>query len=156
MKGKLILLILTIFFGLSFDFSSFAKNGNEAKIPWFEPGFFYFLNENTLSALALPFNENSIERIFVLVTGYSSCPTETDDTPFITAAGTLVRDGVVANNFLPFGTKIRIPAIFGDKIFTVEDRLNWSKGNYLVDVWFENKEEALSFGVKKTYIEILR
>ena len=39
------------------------------------------------------------------VTAYSSTPEETDDTPFVTASGTSVRDGVIATNFLEFGTK---------------------------------------------------
>lgn len=94
-------------------------------------------------------------KIDVLVTAYSSTPEETDDTPFTTAAGTSVRDGVVANNLLPFGTRIRIPGIFGEKIFTVEDRMHWRKSGYQVDVWFPAKGDALSFGVKSAYIEII-
>jgi len=35
----------------------------------------------------------------------------------------MVRDGVIATNILPFGTKVRIPEIFGDKVFVVEDRM---------------------------------
>src|SRR3989338_6396754 len=38
----------------------------------------------------------------VWVTAYSSSPDETDDTPFITASGGDVRDGVMAAYFLPF------------------------------------------------------
>ena len=39
----------------------------------------------------------------VWLTAYSSSVDETDDTPFITASGKHVRDGIVATNFLPFG-----------------------------------------------------
>jgi len=94
-------------------------------------------------------------KLWMLVTAYSSTPEETDNNPYITAAGTRVREGVVANNMLPFKTKIRIPEIFGDKIFVIEDRMHWKKGNYHIDVWFPNRWEALKFGVKKTYVEIL-
>jgi len=94
-------------------------------------------------------------KIKVMATGYSSCPTETDDTPFITANGTHVKDGIVANNLLPFGTQIRIPEFYGDKIFTVEDRMHWRKGYYHVDIWFSEKEKARNFGAKLLYIEVL-
>jgi 3D (Asp-Asp-Asp) domain-containing protein len=94
-------------------------------------------------------------RIKMIVTGYSSTPDQTDETPYITASGTYVREGLVANNLFPFGTKIKIPEIFGPKIFIVEDRLNPKKSYYHIDVWFTTKQEALNFGKKITYIEIL-
>jgi 3D (Asp-Asp-Asp) domain-containing protein len=93
-------------------------------------------------------------RILVMVTGYSSSPFETDETPYITASGTLVKDGIVAANFLPFGTKIRIPEIFGEKVFVVEDRMNPRKG-YHIDIWFPTREKALKFGARLAYIEIV-
>src|SRR3990167_1248447 len=46
----------------------------------------------------------SVVERYVTITAYSSTPEETDSTPFITASGTHVRDGVVAANFLPLGT----------------------------------------------------
>jgi len=88
----------------------------------------------------------------VLITAYSSTPDQTDDSPFITASNTHVRDGVVAANFLPFKTKIRIPKLFGDKIFTVEDRM---RSNVKVDIWFPTRQEALNFGARRTQIEIV-
>jgi len=114
------------------------------------------LQNNSILANASHFIEReSIKTVFVIVTAYSSTPWETDDTPHITASGTYVRDGIVAANFLPFGTKIRIPQIFGDKVFVVEDRLSPQK-KYHIDVWFPSYEEALHFGAHLTYIEILR
>ena len=97
-----------------------------------------------------------IGQIKVLTTAYSSTVWETDDTPFLTASGSYVKDGIVANNLLPFGTKIRIPEVYGDKIFVVEDRMHWSKSPYYVDIWFPSNQEAKNYGVKTTYIEILR
>jgi 3D (Asp-Asp-Asp) domain-containing protein len=87
----------------------------------------------------------------VYITAYSSTPEETDDTPFITASGKMVRDGIVASNFLAMGTKIRIPAIFGDKVFVVEDRMHPRMTN-VVDVWMPTKDQAKQFG--RTYAEI--
>ncbi len=90
----------------------------------------------------------------ILATAYSSSVDETDDTPFITASGSHVRNGVIAANFLPFGSKVRLPGVFGDKVFTVEDRLKDSY-NDRVDIWFPSKGEALKFGVQVTDMEIL-
>ena len=96
-----------------------------------------------------------LETIPVVITAYSSTPEETDDTPFITASGTTTRDGVVASNLLPFGTKIRIPEVFGNKVFTVEDRMNERVDDFQIDVWFPSSYQAHLFGVKYTYIETI-
>ncbi len=92
--------------------------------------------------------------VTVWITAYSSTPEETDDTPFITAKGTLVRDGIIAANFLPFGTKVKIPSLFGDKIFVVEDRMHRRKTNN-VDIWMPTKMDALRFGAHKVQIAVL-
>lgn len=96
-----------------------------------------------------------VKKMKVIVTGYSSSVYETDDDPYITAAGTLAREGIVANNYLPFGTKIRIPEIYGNKVFVIEDRMHWKKGNYHVDIWFPSYWQAKNFGAQRTQIEIL-
>lgn len=103
----------------------------------------------TLSSL------NSCPKIEMTITAYSSTPEQTDSTPFITASGSSVKDGVVANNILPFGTKIKIPELYGEKIFEVTDRMHSRKGSDRLDIWFPSYKEALSFGVKKTSIEIV-
>lgn len=90
----------------------------------------------------------------VKVTAYSSRVEETDDTPYITALGTNVRRGVVAANWLPFGTKVRIPELFGEEIFVVEDRMH-TRNEDKLDIWFQSTEEALWFGTQVTQIEIL-
>src|SRR3989344_931354 len=91
--------------------------------------------------------------ITVLVTGYSSTPDQTDTTPFITAYNTEVRDGIVAANFLPAGTKIRIPELFDDKIFVVEDRMH-ERFSDRIDIWFADRESAENFGVKTAKVQI--
>lgn len=91
---------------------------------------------------------------YVPMTAYTSRPEETDDTPFITADGSHVRDGIVACNFLPFGTKVRIPSLFGDKIFEVHDRMN-KRYPYKMDFWMEDLGEARKFGVKYAHIEVV-
>lgn len=94
------------------------------------------------------------QRVWVTVTAYSSTPEQTDDTPFITAKGTEVRDGIIAANFLEFDTKVRIPELFGDKVFIVEDRMH-RRFSDRVDIWFSDEETALRFGKQQTIIEIV-
>ena len=92
----------------------------------------------------------------VWATAYTSHPDETDDTPFITASGSHVRDGIAAANFLPMGTEFKLPELFGDRVFVVEDRMNARYNNvHIVDIWFDNKIQAIDFGKQKTTIEIL-
>jgi len=90
----------------------------------------------------------------VILTAYSSTVDQTDDTPFITASNTRTRDGVVAANFLPFGTKVKIPGIFGDKVFTVEDRMA-KKHDGKIDIWFPERYLAKNFGVQEADVLIL-
>jgi len=121
------------------------------------PFAFNFGDYNSLNSLKLDSgkhlaqNENYIKK-YLWVTAYSSSPDETDDDPFITATGKFVRDGFAATNILPFGTKIKIPSLFGDKIFTIEDRMHYRKTN-VVDIWMESKEKALKFGAH--YVEVI-
>jgi 3D (Asp-Asp-Asp) domain-containing protein len=91
----------------------------------------------------------------VSMTAYNSEEAQTDDTPFIAADGTHVFDGMIAANFLKFKTRVRIPELFGDKVFVVHDRMN-KRYTDRVDVWMEHKSDALKFGVKRNVlIEIL-
>ena len=100
-------------------------------------------------------NESLLPKMMkVVLTGYSSTPDQTDDTPFITASNTRVRDGVVAANFLAFGTKVQIPSLFGNKVFTVEDRMA-RKHNDKIDIWFPERHLAKNFGVQEADVIIL-
>ncbi len=90
----------------------------------------------------------------VWVTAYSSTPEETDDSPFVTALGTRVRDGIIAANFLPFGTRVMIPSLFGDRTFIVEDRMHYRKQNF-IDIWMPSKEDAQLFGIARAEVVVL-
>lgn len=94
------------------------------------------------------------KEIVTVITAYSSRPTETDSTPFTTASGSEVRKGIVAANWLPFGTKVKIPEVFGDRIFIVEDRMH-QKNSHKIDVWFPTTHEAIKFGVKISRVQVL-
>lgn len=111
---------------------------------------------NSLLAISNPSDPiKPAKKVKVVITAYSSTTWQTDDTPFVTASGKTVEEGIVANNFLAFGTEIRIPELYGDKVFVVEDRMNWRKGYYHIDIWFPEYEQAKDFGAKNTYIEVL-
>ena len=86
------------------------------------------------------------------ITAYSSTVDQCDDDPFITATGEYVYDGGIAANFLPIGTKVRIPELYGDKIFTVNDRMN-ARYYYRADIWMSTREQAVQFGVQYVMIE---
>jgi len=89
----------------------------------------------------------------VTVTGYSSTNGETDETPYLTAIGTTVRDGIVAANFLPIGTVVRFPDKFEKRLFIVEDRMDERFG-LQVDIWMSNQEDAKKFGLQYLKMEI--
>lgn len=91
------------------------------------------------------------KKYLVASTGYAPSPYQTDSTPCITAAGTRVRDGVVATNFLPMGTIISM----NNKLYIVEDRMNSRYGVGYMDIWFSSTSEALEFGRRKMEIEVV-
>lgn len=99
--------------------------------------------------------QKTIRRTYtVQVSGYNSEVAQCDDSPFITAKGTHVRDGIVATNMFPFGTIIKIPSLYGNKIFVVEDRMN-KRYQKNVDIWFADKTEALQLGRRMVQIEVI-
>ena len=102
----------------------------------------------------MPESEERGYTMHVGTTAYSSAVNQTDDSPFITANQTVVRDGLVAANFLPFGTRVKIPALYGDKEFVVADRMN--KRYYKkMDLWMPTYEAAMDYGYKYVEIEVL-
>ncbi|MHB1651636.1 MAG: 3D domain-containing protein [Desulfitobacteriaceae bacterium] len=66
----------------------------------------------------------------------------------ITASGEQVEEGrtIAAPDSIPFGTQIYIPAL--DKTFTVIDRGGAIQGDRL-DLYMENRKDALEFGVQE-------
>ncbi len=99
-------------------------------------------------------DDSARRSMIVAATAYTSDPAETDSTPFITANGTRVRDGIIAANFLRFGTRVRIPQYYGDKVFVVTDRMN-PKFNERIDIWMNDKAQAYAWGVRRVKIEVL-
>jgi len=92
------------------------------------------------------------------ITAYTSEVAQCDASPCITANGfNLCEHGIedsIAANFLPFGAKVRIPSLFGNRIFIVRDRMNKRHASK-IDVWMKNKKDAIQFGARIAKIEIL-
>jgi len=98
-------------------------------------------------------NEAPKKTMYVTVTAYSSTNSQTDDTPYLTAYGTPVRDGVVAANFLPVGTVVRFSDKFENKFFIVEDRMAERFG-LQVDIWMSHQDDAKEFGIQYLEMEV--
>lgn len=103
--------------------------------------------------------------ITVVSTAYSSEAAQTDSTPCIPAmwkfnlceyfAETGIEDTIAAN-FLPLGTEVRFPDIYGEKIFVVRDRMNAKyNGKFRIDLWKKDRPSAVTFGVKRIKMEVL-
>lgn len=92
-----------------------------------------------------------VESRSATVYGYSSSIDETDDSPFTMASGQTVREGVVANNCLKFGTRI----VLDGRILEIQDRMHKRYGCNVYDVWFPSKKQALNYGKRTTEIYIL-
>ncbi len=154
-KTSKICLISIVVLGMLFNLQAPNPQTEQSLSPEEHISGFLTLEDNSLLSSS-PLPEPKVkDKVRVVVTAYSSTPEETDADPFITAAGTRVRDGIIANNLLPFGTMVRLPELYGEKIFVVEDRMNPKKGYYHFDIWFPSYWEAKNFGAKNTYVEIL-
>lgn len=100
----------------------------------------------------------NIRTMYVESTAYSSDVWQTDSTPCITADGYNVceanQENIIAANFLPFGTKVRVPELYGNKVFYVHDRMH-SRFGHRVDFWKKERQTAINYGYKYIKIEIL-
>ena len=89
-----------------------------------------------------------------IITAYSSEESQTDSTPYLTASQKPVQKGFIAcPRKYEFGTKVEIAG----RTYTCEDRKNIRYESYpdeYFDIWFENKEDALEWGIKNLEVVI--
>ena len=110
----------------------------------------------------------------IIATAYSSDPYQTDDTPCLPAvnydlceAAERGEVNTIAANFLPKGTQVRFPELYGDKVFVVRDRMNARyNGTNRVDFYTAmldargklddaaSKQAAKQFGLKRMTMEV--
>jgi 3D (Asp-Asp-Asp) domain-containing protein len=84
-------------------------------------------------------------------TAYTASVFQTDSSPTITASNISVRKGIVANNCLPFGTKIKV----NDRIYEIQDRMNQRYGCESFDIYMAKYHRAKDFGRQKLQYEII-
>jgi len=152
--GVLTSVLLAVAFGVS---APTVAGAGFDKIEYRFPLGVIVINSNSLLQASSPSPVDSRElasRFRITVTAYSSSEDETDSTPYVTASGTRARDGVVASNIFPIGTQLRIPDLFGDKVFVVEDRMH-GRFRDRIDVWMPAKWRALHFGKQLAEIEVV-
>ncbi|HUT22440.1 MAG TPA: hypothetical protein VMX18_03505 [Candidatus Bipolaricaulota bacterium] len=96
--------------------------------------------------------------LWTTATAYTSTVDQCDASPCITADGYNVcaagEENVIATNFLPFGTKVKIPELYGDKEFVVHDRMNRRYSNR-VDIWMKDRSDAIQFGKQNVKIVVV-
>ncbi len=117
------------------------------------------LNESRLFGALPAAADAEPKQVFTIpITAYTSDVAQTDSTPCIAARGFDLcehnEEDVIAANFLPMGAQIRIPELYGDRVFTVVDRMN-ARYRYHVDVWMREYDDARNFGIKYTTVEVL-
>lgn len=123
----------------------------------------FWVNSTEASVSSFPIAEDRepLQTVWVIATAYSSEAAQTDDTPCIPADGYDLcahyeeygEGNTIAANFLPLGAQVKIPDLYGDKIFIVHDRMNKRYGTGRIDIWMPTREEAVAFGVKRFKIE---
>ena len=84
-------------------------------------------------------------------TAYTASVDETDSEPTITASNQKVRRGIIANNCLPFGTRIKV----NGKVYEVQDRMNERYGCDIFDIYMCDHPDAVEFGKKVLLYEII-
>lgn len=143
-----------------------TEDGEDVPIPFIEPHVYIAATPVAPSAPIIKDAKKNTRPTRVLpgeyanltVTAYSSTPDQTDGDPCTTANGFNVcrhnTENVIAANFLPFGTRVRFPEAFGDRIFIVQDRMN-ARYTRRADIWMKSRTSARKFGVQRLTMEIV-
>ncbi len=86
------------------------------------------------------------------ITAYTSSVDETDDDPFVTASGKLVRVGTLAcPSKYEFGTVVEIQ---GER-YTCEDRMNKRyRHTERFDIWVQTKKDAYLWGKQELLVKV--
>ena len=140
-KSCILVIALGIFYSLSFPQYSLAHTFPK------------------ISHLPKILDKSPVETTELYITAYNSLIWQTNYQPCITASGLNVceRDieDIIATNYsyLSFGSKIKIPELFGDREFIVEDRMN-QRYTRTLDIWMKSYTDAKEFGRKKFVVEI--
>lgn len=108
----------------------------------------YLLTQDTGMNNVLSEKNNPKVGIF---TAYTASTAETDSTPTVTANNQEVRKGIVANNCLPFGSRI----VVNTEIYEIQDRMNARYGCDNFDIFMWDYSDAINFGRQELHYEII-
>jgi 3D (Asp-Asp-Asp) domain-containing protein len=86
-----------------------------------------------------------------IFTEYTATVSQTDSTPTITASNQRIREGIVANNCLPFGTRIRV----NNNTYVIQDRMNQRYGCEDFDIYVKKYSQARHFGRRALKYEVI-
>jgi 3D (Asp-Asp-Asp) domain-containing protein len=109
---------------------------------------FYLLLQQTRIDSAL--SDQTIQKAGIF-TAYTASVAETDSTPTITASNQEVKNGIIANNCLPFGTRISV----NGEIYEVQDRMHTRYGCDYFDIFMTNYSKAIDFGRQELEYELI-
>jgi 3D (Asp-Asp-Asp) domain-containing protein len=119
---------------------------------------------------------NGLPTFTLRATAYNSEEGQTDATPFITATGATTAFGIIAASrdmleHIPYGSLVRLKDMGNYRsgrgegkyqelldtqgLFIVEDTMHPRKLEQ-IDVWFPHRSEALTWGVRKVELEVVR
>lgn len=112
-----------------------------------------FVNNDVVETAAPePVPAKPVKIDYVDITAYRAVMAECDSDPLVTADGTAIGAfsdlNIIAANHLPFGTKVRIPEYFGDKVFEVRDRMN-ARYTHRIDILMTNAKDVDQWGIKR-------
>ena len=98
------------------------------------------------------YNKEAEGDVAYVIDGEISMYTTNDGyTPSTTMAnGEQVHVGAVANNLLPFGTRVRIDG----QVYTVKDRTGM--GQYVFDIYTDSYDRAIQYGRQYRTVEVLK
>ncbi len=114
----------------------------------------------TSTGVHLPVARDVIIKTNQTIYAYSSTIQQTDNSPYTTASGRGVKKGTIANNCLPFGTKVFLSIPWGSRQdqareYEVQDRMNERYGCNDWDIWHLTRQEALQWGSPTMLVKIL-
>lgn len=117
-----------------------------------------FWDSEEFNHLAMISNEapvagpQKLEEVVAIVTGYSSTPDQTDDTPEIMASGKKVYEGAAAcPRKYKFGTKIEV----NGKLYTCEDRMH-IRFDDRFDIWYPTRMDAKIHGKQQLNVVVYK
>ena len=122
----------------------------------FRVSVFFACKALTIGALFLMLSahtepQTSLPEFTGVFTASNALVSQTDSTPTITASNQKVRDGIVANNCLPFGTKIRV----NNRVLEIQDRMNRRYGCQNFDIYMNDYSDAVDFGRQTLKYEVI-